>query len=100
MDPITPPSTTRALTDAMDTTARSTRGSDLGRDDFLMLMLAQLKNQNPLSPQSGTEFVAQMAQFSSLDQLIGIKELLRALMRPITSAPEGRDTPWGRTRPT
>lgn len=37
-------------------------------DEFLRLFIAQLENQNPLDPQDGAEFVAQLAQFSSVEQ--------------------------------
>ena len=52
---------------------------ELGQDEFLELMTAQLKNQDPLSPQDGNEFVAQLAQFNSLDQLIGIRDSIERL---------------------
>ena len=40
----------------------------LGQQDFLNLLVTQLTNQDPLNPQKDTEFIAQMAQFSSLEQ--------------------------------
>lgn len=44
----------------------------LGKDEFLRLFVAQLRAQNPLSPMDSTEFTAQLAQFSSLEQLNNI----------------------------
>ncbi len=41
----------------------------MGKDDFLKMMIAQLKHQDPLNPMDGTAFTAQLAQFSSLEQL-------------------------------
>ncbi|GHU94178.1 hypothetical protein FACS1894208_04810 [Clostridia bacterium] len=43
--------------------------SSMGKDDFLMLLVTQLQNQDPTSPQENTEFIAQMAQFSALEAM-------------------------------
>ena len=52
----------------------------LGKDDFLKLFVAQLENQDPLSPMESTEFTAQLAQFSSLEQLTNANQNLEYLL--------------------
>jgi flagellar basal-body rod modification protein FlgD len=56
-----------------------TDNSGSERNMFLTLLVAQLKNQDPLAPQDGAQFVAQLAQFNSLDQLIGIRNSIEQL---------------------
>lgn len=51
----------------------------LGEDAFLQLLTTQLENQNPLQPQDPTQFVAELAQFSSLDMLSQINTSVQAL---------------------
>jgi len=51
----------------------------LGREAFLKLLVAQLKNQDPLKPQDNSAFVAELAQFSSLEQTMGINDRLDLL---------------------
>ncbi len=50
--------------------------SVMGKDDFLTLLVAQLQHQDPLNPAESTEFTAQLAQFSSLEQLQNIESTL------------------------
>ena len=51
----------------------------MGKDDFLKLLVAQLKNQDPLAPQDNTQFVSQLAQFSSLEAAMGTNTRLDSI---------------------
>lgn len=52
---------------------------DIGKEAFLMLLVEQLKNQDPLEPMDGTDFTAQLAQFSSLEQQTSMNDNLKLL---------------------
>lgn len=56
------------------------------KDTFLKLLVAQIKNQNPLSPSDGAQFLAQLAQFSQLEQLVSIREGVESLRAPAAAA--------------
>jgi flagellar basal-body rod modification protein FlgD len=60
--------------------AQAVGGNDsLGKEAFLKLLVEQIKHQDPLQPKENSEFVAELAQFSSLEQTMGINERLDML---------------------
>ena len=63
-----PASTAFSGRSAAATTASRLPVRTLNQDDFLKLLIAQLTTQDPLSPKKDTDFIAQMAQFSALEQ--------------------------------
>lgn len=63
-----------------ETSSYTNPKKELGKEDFLRLLVAQLKYQNPLSPMESTEFTAQLAQFSSLEQLFGVNDNLIGIL--------------------
>ena len=71
--------------------SRSKITSDvLGRDAFLQLLTTQLAHQDPLQPQGDTEFIAQLAQFSSLEQLTQMRATLDVIAAALV-LPDPRD---------
>ena len=59
------------------TTAK--KNDDLGKDAFLQLLVTQLKNQDPLDPQDNSSYIAELAQFSSLEQMTNVVKNLEDL---------------------
>ncbi len=62
-----------------DYTKQAKDKSSLGKDDFMKLMLAQMQHQDPLSPQDSTEYLSQLAQMSSLEELQNMNESMKNL---------------------
>ncbi len=67
---------------SVDEPQESSRQETIGQQDFLRMLIAQLENQDPLDPQDGTEFTAQLAQFTSLEQLVAMRESIDRLANP------------------
>ncbi|MDQ0230530.1 flagellar hook assembly protein FlgD [Metabacillus malikii] len=55
---------------------KTTGNSSLGKDEFLKILMTQLQNQDPLNPMEDKEFIAQMAQFSTLEQTTNMASTL------------------------
>lgn len=53
--------------------------SSLGKDDFLKLLTTQLRYQDPLNPMDDKDFIGQMAQFSSLEQITNVSDSMERL---------------------
>lgn len=68
--------TTQTQQQSTATAANPTPGGDMGKDQFMQLLIAQLQNQDPTSPMDGSQMAAQLAQFSSLEQLQNINTTL------------------------
>src|SRR5437763_9799598 len=51
-------------------------GGAMGKDEFMKLLITQMKNQDPMNPMQGDQMASQLAQFSSLEQLTNINETL------------------------
>jgi flagellar basal-body rod modification protein FlgD len=58
------------------------------RDTFLQLLVTQIRNQDPLSPQDPTEFITQLAQFSALEQLLEMRQSLKSIQDVLTNPEE------------
>jgi flagellar basal-body rod modification protein FlgD len=80
MTTVTPSTTTAAAAAGASgrestTTAEPTNpNGELGKNDFLKLMIAQLQAQNPLEPSNGTEYISELAQFSQLEQTTNLAQ--------------------------
>ncbi|WP_282941814.1 flagellar hook assembly protein FlgD [Paenibacillus sp. RC67] len=79
--------------------AKETKSNDLGKDQFLKILIAQLKNQDPSQPLQDKEFIAQMAQFTSVEQLTNMSNEMKLLRQSLgfASGLIGKSITWNTT---
>ncbi len=69
----------RAAVEAVQSQEDTTPGGALGKEEFLNLLVAQMANQDPLNPMDSTESIAQLAQFSALEQMQNVATQIESL---------------------
>ena len=72
---------------AAASTSSSSGVEDPGKtkEEFISLLVAQLQNQDPTNPTDGTQFLSQLTEINSLEQLLGIRQDLDSLSAPATT---------------
>ena len=79
-------SSNTAATDNGQSTTGTTTKDLASKEVFLQLLVSQIKNQDPLNPMDSTNFVSQLAQFSQLEAVLGMRKDLQAVLNPPVSA--------------
>lgn len=83
-------------------TAARKPSKELGKDEFLQILVTQLRNQDPMQPLEDKEFISQMAQFSSLEQTMNMATELKSLRQSggIAAGLIGMNVSWIETTET
>jgi flagellar hook assembly protein FlgD len=69
----------KTLADVTNPGSQRVSSANLGQNDFLKLMIAQMRNQNPLEPQDNTQFITQLASFQTLTAMEEMSSALKTL---------------------
>ena len=85
----------QAAASSTDSTSAITGSINMDKNDFLQLLMAQLQNQDPMSPEDPKDFVSQLAQFSSLEQQINTNSNLSDLSTAIKGLQQSQSMAQG-----
>lgn len=98
-NPLLAAASNSSSTSSNSTSSASASAAQQQQSEFLSLLVTQLKEQNPLDPTDGTQFVTQLAQFSSLNELVNINSTLQGFAQTSSSATGAGVNPF-QTTPT
>ncbi len=76
----------QAAAETSSDTTKATSNSTVSQDMFLQLLVTQLKNQDPLNPTDSSQFMTQLAQITSVEQLVAIRQDVDRLIGTDTSS--------------
>ena len=79
MPTVSAPSTTGGTSSQSSSATTGTATTSVNKDMFMQLLIAQLKNQDPLNPTDGTAFVTQLAQFQQLEESVNSGQDISAI---------------------
>ena len=93
---------TSGASSSSSSSATSANGADqlTNESTFLQLLVAQIKNQDPMNPTDSMQFIGQLVQFSQLEQLLGINQNITTLVKDVAPANQTPTTPTTPTNPT
>ncbi|MBC7928815.1 MAG: hypothetical protein H7039_24490 [Bryobacteraceae bacterium] len=81
-----------AAQDVSEAATSAAKKGQVSTDQFLQLLVAQVKNQDPLNPTDGVQFLTQLAQFSQLEQMIGVRTDLQGIAEQLEPPTTGTKT--------
>jgi flagellar basal-body rod modification protein FlgD len=73
-------------------TTASSSSTAVDKNMFLQLLVAQLKNQDPMNPSDGTQFVSQLAQFQQMEQSVNMGQDIAAIRQDLDQVSKGNNT--------
>src|SRR5215472_11404370 len=95
------PTTTVSTTDpfAPRTSSPANAGTQVTKDAFLQLLVEQIKNQDPLNPSDGVQFLSQLAQFQQLENGLNMAQDITAIRSDLDTLTNKSDTTTSTTNP-